>query len=390
MAVLHQYVDYATGTDDIAAGRGQVPGDPWKTIDHALTRFLVNDNIMLWVKQHTIATNVDTYGTGGVINTAVTGRIDRNAFKRIIGCKEFPTGADLAAGISDMDYSGAYYQSPLEAYVDGIDGTKTVYINAAGAGVAPARHIIGLSNDDNYIWRNFYIFGTDEAAGSEAVRFLFTPINPTFINCRFSNVYNVFDFNQWGGNEVDNLIVIDCLLFDMAGHCGLVKGNTTWRNTIIEAPNNKYTLKLLGGALYSHAVDGCLHVNGWGAGMPSGGTLDFKNNTVYNATQAGLVIDVNALASVHNNIFLLNSKTVPGLWISNTGSIIYNDYNCYYSKTGEKLDDPVKSDAAEGIILGSHSIEEDPLFVDAPNNNFRLKPNSPARRTGKPTFGAML
>ena len=57
------------------------------------------------------------------------------------------------------------------------------------------------------------------------------------------------------------------------------------------------------------------------------------------------------------------------------------DYNIYYCAADPALGRTMLT-KQRGVGVDAHSLAVDPLFVDAENGDFRLRPNSPALKMG--------
>lgn len=102
---------------------------------------------------------------------------------------------------------------------------------------------------------------------------------------------------------------------------------------------------------------------------------------VFYLNKAGGIILANSVVGLteYNNIFYLEANTDVSIIVDGVddGSIIYSGYSCAWSSDGV-LNTP---------YAGESAINADPLFIDAANGDFRLKPTSPCLNTGKPTLG---
>lgn len=107
------------------------------------------------------------------------------------------------------------------------------------------------------------------------------------------------------------------------------------------------------------------------------GVLYFHNNTVYLSTSSAdtsvtTIVNVGAsptgLVSIKNNIFYC-TNALSDVASGNAGAHMIVEGNCYYNTKSYPTG-------------GTGDITSDPLFVDAPNSNFNLRPSSPAIDTG--------
>ena len=116
------------------------------------------------------------------------------------------------------------------------------------------------------------------------------------------------------------------------------------------------------------------------------GNLSY-NNTVVDCTEDSVLMNPvsgqSALtgASFINNIFV-NAKY--NVRVQNQALNPTLDYNCYFGATVETT---WNGPNAAVIPIGANSIELDPLFVDAQNNNYNLQKNSPCVGVGTKWWG---
>ncbi len=290
------------------------------------------------------------------------GNNTRNTFKHIIGYNTVP---------GDMNRGGAYYESPFEMLLAGvIDSAKTVRLNADG-GVFENMSI----SADNVIVENIYLYNNDDL--SAAILFAGTPLNIVFRNCRFSDTKFV------------TKTAADSVLFDS---CFAM--NISWNHYVIYGRNNVLlncvSDSLLTGAYFAipfgaddTQIIGCIATGGAGGVYALSNAVVVVGNTFYDQTGSGVWADNCEAVVVFNNIFVLYPGAV-GLRGSVAGSFIYNDYNCFIESDGTPLTVGAHDSGYEAPVAGPHSIEGDPLFVDAANGNFRLAGNSPCIDAGRP------
>ena len=304
----------------------------------------------------------------GAITITAGGSNTRNTFKRILGFNTVP---------GDMDRGGAYYESPFEILQNGIiDSSKTVVIDADGD-VTNFEHFV--ISGDNLIVANIYFYNSTD---KEAIAFSGRPYNIVLRNCRFSDVKSAFN------SIADHILVDSCYTHnDFSNHSYGTQGmNTVFLNCVGTVVAGKTFINI---AATSGSVIGCLVIGGQYAVqfLNAGANGLVMNCTFYDTTIHGVRISNGAGAVVLNNILALAPGAV-GLFAQTQGCFMYNDYNCFIESDGTPLTVGGHGTGYEAPEIGEHSIEVDPLFVDASNNDFRLKSNSPCRRVGKPTVGA--
>ncbi len=314
-----------------------------------------NYNSVIYVQSHPAATFL--HPTPG--NSA------KNTFVRVVGFNTVP---------GDMDRGGAYYESPFEILQNGsIDPTKTVSLSTGGAAV-PVLSVPNLSV--NVIFENFHL--SDSGASTAAVEFTGTPKNIVFRNCRFSDGARVM------GTTADALLMDSCFAKDIVNqHYNITGDNNILMHCVSEVSATKTFAIAVG--VEDCRVIGCLAVGGARGVRVFTKDVTVLGNTFYGQTWCGVDLSDAGRAIVLNNIFDL-APGATGLYAVTAGSFI-NDYNCFIETDGTPLTIGVHG-AGTAPVLGPHSIEVDPLFVDADANNFRLMSNSLCRRTGKPTVGA--
>jgi hypothetical protein len=95
------------------------------------------------------------------------------------------------------------------------------------------------------------------------------------------------------------------------------------------------------------------------------------------------------MGASYGEIYTLIAPPARGPWLEEI------DYNCFYSDVGEfaarvemREGERRKYSLEEWRALGFdlHSVFADPLFVDPENNDYRVKPGSPALKLGFENF----
>ena len=313
--------------------------------DHSVTIYVQNNGIV------EAAIDVDA---GGGNNT-------KNTFKRILGFNTSP---------GDMNYGGTYYESPIDILKNGsISSSKAVLLDGDSIGGYSILNI----DQDNIIFENFHLTNTD---GENAILFTGTPQNIVFRNCRFSDVFSVFN------SEADYTLVDSCYTHnDLTSTAYVCKGkNIGLLNCVTNSDDCIFTV--FNGS--AGMVDGCLVVGvTYGVFVANpGAEVSVMNNTFYGASTYGVAVGISEGAVVRNNIFALDPGAV-GLNTATAGSYIYNDYNCFIETDGTPLTVGFHNTGYQAPVIGPHSITVDPDFVDAANGDFRAR-NPLLLRGGRP------
>ncbi len=291
-----------------------------------------------------------------------------NTFKRIIGYNTVP---------GDMSRGGAYYESPLEILQNGsIDASKCreLYGDSAAWDLLEVEAGIG-----NFTIENIHFKGTT----GNAINFDdSSPVNIVFRNCRFSEMVSAVStgashilidscyshddltwtpYNFSGGGS--NCVVLNCVSNIGAGNVACWQHGSS------------------GAAIGNISVGGNFGYRVSSASEGSGVLI--ACNTMYAGIICGILLDGGDSAVIFNNIFCLAPGAV-GINSRNGGSVPCNDYNCFIESDGTPLT-PTGTDYSGGEtpVMGPHSVQVDPDFVDAANGEFRVR-NPLVLRGGKP------
>ena len=298
------------------------------------------------------------------------GNVSKNTKRRVLGHHTIP---------GDMDYGGAYYQSPIDSYNDGIDTDSFVEIDAGGG----AYSVLTIDGMDNTVWENIYMHNTSQAVGMNAISPLNTPRAIVFKNCRFDVIDRVITGGRTEAQFIDCGNGPDCARQLISSADGELILNGVWQGPTVGGQ------PVIGTAAgYSSVIMGNVVIGGH-YGIENLGCLLAKNNVCYNQSLAGMrVNNAAAILTAYNNIMVIQAGGLGILIGVQGGTVAYNDYNCIVDTTGTPLVFPVDTDDADGTapVLGEHSIELDPEFNVA-GSDFRLTRQSPCLNAGKPTVG---
>jgi hypothetical protein len=333
------------------------------------------DCYILSNKDETITANMDLRFTGG--------NPQRNTWKRIIGYNQ---NLYLRDGriISDMDIGEVYYRSAEQILQSGNAAGTKVTINGSGfSGIAVSWRI------DNVEMRNFRIVGNSGGSCLQPASGTALQHNGLALKgCVFESGQN----GLYSNGLADFVYCEDCYAASSITGWGFYvldsSGNgrsVAYNDCIADGCGSAFATS--GGSL----IDGCVGRNNT-VGMMTNGEIQVRNSLLYNCT--GSAFECNSsLARWHiwNTIAVMSNNATYGIFRvqANGGNIVYEDYNCFvkldgtaavyhYSGNWPTLYSP--------SLIGKHTIQQDPRFMDAANKDFRLRPNSPCLNAGRPTL----
>ena len=381
MAVYYVTTD-ALGGDD-GSTEVQVGGGvgPW-TIAEAFATAAAGDTV--WIKNGTSAGAEASYTlTVGQGVVAASGSVANNT---TISFKGYKTT------IGDMDYGGAYYGGALAALLE-TSGPKWTILS----GLNGAFNLITIDNKDNIHFSNIRFTNV-----SQTDKTLIRPLNNSlglrFQNCRFDDAQTMLS-----GPNGDTLF-LDCYVDDdFTGSANTVFINVTSYNVRFVGCVIKLagTTGIFGYPGEDSLFDHCIILNGHSLtlGISTVG-LTVSNCTLYGQDAACLNVIHGASSLVeYNNLLVPKAAADYAVLVSNNaGTVIYSDYSCYWTIAGTAHATPWYDVTNSASIAGSNVLIQDPKFVDAANNDFRLCFDSPCHNAGMPgvdrsrsftTIGAM-
>jgi len=328
-----------------------------------------------------ILTNKNETLTAAIDFDTGLGSAANNSHKVIIGFNTRPP-SNTAMDDGDMDYGGDFYKSALDIHQnsDTVPSDDKVDIDADGG----AWHITTIDSGRNLHLRNLYLHNCADT---------YNVFDITTDHCYGLNVRGcAFDTHEKiigdSAKAARGCVFNDCFFGNPVNYNGYYFGfmyGGLIENCVFSGGN--YGIKA-----YMTTIINSIIAGGW-RGVESMYYTHLRNCTFYNQTNEAIYIANSSYpaSSVKNCIFVVNDKDNDYVirFGSSGGSIQDFSYNCYYGADGGVITTPFYNDklSAEFTPQGMGNIIQDPLFVDAANGDYKLKPNSPCINTGKPTIG---
>jgi len=341
-------------------GKAQEPsGDagPFPTIARALAAADGGDAIN--IKKNSGYTLDDADQIAESLSPTGSGDVANNIKIRISGFNTTP---------GDMNAGGSYYQSPYEAYLNGIDPDCIVDIDGGG-GMYGVTSVVEIDGKDNLEFGNLYFHNAGSALGNHCVYVKSQSNGVVFDHCFFDDAYRAIagSGNAWA--PADGALISNCYIGPTWTKASSAVRVTGVLNFIVRNVGKQCGLQVggSGGLLGNLMVGGQIALTG-------NGSVYIKNNTVYNCTVAAVFLDnASATAIVSDNILVPHQDGHAIKIHSGEGGSVRNDYNCIWGADGNQLAIPFKTDKLGGVlpVLGDNSIETDPAFVNAAGGDFR-------------------
>ena len=349
-------------------GKAQEPsGDagPFPTIARALAAAAGGDAINIKKNNGYKLDNADQIAEP--LAPTGSGDVANNIKIRISGFNTTP---------GDMDAGGPYYQSPYEAYLDGIDTDCIVDIDGNGG----AFSVIQIDAKENIVFKNFYFHNTNALTGNHCVYVKNQSYGIEIDHCFFDDAYRAIAGTSNNYAPADGSLISNCFFGSILTKIGTAVRVTGVLNFIVRNVGDACGLQVEG----SGGILGNLIVGG-GNSLTGNGSVYIKNNTVYNCTAGAIFLHrPEAIANVFNNI-LVPQQGSNAILIYTAGGSVRNDHNCIWGADGNQLATPFVTYKAGGVapVLGDNSIEQDPEFVNAAGGDFRPR-NPLLLRGGEP------
>lgn len=293
--------------------------------------------------------------------------------------------ANLTVSVAiDIDAGGGTHPSNTWKRIIGIDGDgielvagSYVTIDAQGG----AHHVFKINNVSGIELRHIYAYNAD----ANNYGFYFTATSAVYglqlrdcksTDCKwavYSDTNNIKGLSIIGGYFEAEDYIINVI----AGY-GLYLGYAEFK---AQSANYMLVTQSTGMNLIEHCI---LDGNGMGTdGIKCGSTnrvLVVHDNVIYDVVDCIREISSGMTLIEYNNIFVVTVGATGRAIDRNTGQILYSDYSCLWA-----IDDvtPSASGRWGGGSLPEHSIEENPLFVNAGGGDFRPR-NPNVLRGGLP------
>lgn len=360
--------DYSLRYGDYSSYDGESEAYAWTSINRMLTK--ASGDAQINVKWSPEGYRLDyTDQLPEEIEPQVGGTILTNTTLCVEGYKISP---------GDMSLGGEHYQSPMIAFVNGIDATKKVTIDGVGA----MANLLSLDGVDNIMFRNFRFTGS---TGS-----IFTstniPMNVSFENCFFDDASFVCNATcerfKFSGCYVKDMSIADGNIFKLKGFGFLFDGCVVELTGSVVVGIN-IGLMTTGGSAY---ICNSLILNGAQA-IHTKGFTDVRGNTICNSAVAAIVCSSSSdlsQADAFNNIIMPTAHDTGVAFLSGAaageGGSFNNDYNCIFSVDGQLLDNIGSAESGNtSPTIGANSVQADPMLT----SNYRSR-NPAVLRGGKP------
>lgn len=303
----------------------------------------------VWIKDDSGGDCTKTYIMDGADQQAATFDIDANDRVTIKGYK---------TTIGDCDKGGDFYKTNF-AVIDGNSGAFDVLVPNGVHGIS----IQNVKIIDVPVTNYPFLVAT--AGNSTLLR-----------NVWFNGGLDAIDINGIYGLIIDDCRLDGVYTYDERGKAGIIRIGL-----------NAFVY----GALISNCVFDVINADRYieGGANQIGNLVVRGNQFINSGTVTTGILTVGPLVARHNSFFTSGTLTT-GIDVTNANSRIASivESNILYGATSVFNGEPAEHDYnCYGSNSEDNGVSSDPLFMDAANDDLRLKPTSPCLNTGKPVLG---
>jgi hypothetical protein len=280
-----------------------------------------------------------------------------------------------------MDPGKTAHQSVTDVLANGpATGKKVILDGSALSAIAVSWRV------DNFVLRNIHIKGKAgyscaQPNGGTALQYK----GAVFDNCLFDGGTNGIKTN----GAADYVRCDNCWSNSSSYGFNLLDANNGGKSAVLSgciAEGCAVGLAVSGGG----TIFGCM-TQACADAVETNGTACVTSCVLYDcSSHAFICSDVDARWHIVNTIAVLDPAADGVFKVgSSGGSIVFEDYNCFIDTAGNTV--TLHDNASWPIdyvpsVIGPHSLEVGPLFVDAANAVFSLQSGSACKDTGKPTL----
>jgi hypothetical protein len=328
-----------------------------------------------WVETCHILTNKDETLGGTLTLHYAGGNPARNTYKEVIG---FNTNVFIENGrvVSDMDAGRASYQGVVDVLQNGISSGKKVVLDGSGLSAIAVSWRV-----DNFVMRNVHIKANASYACAQpngGTALLYT--GAVFENC-------VFDGGSDGvktNGLADFVRCVNCYSNASGTGYNLNDAGNGGKSAVLcscVADECTVGFSVTGGHLTGCIADGCTDA------VQTNGICGVVSCVFYDCGDHAFVCsNTKARWYIFNSIAVLDPAAAGVFSVgSGGGSVEYEDHNCFCDTAGnavtlhDNADWPI--DYVPSLI-GVHTLETDPLFVNASEKDYSLAAGSPCIDAG--------